>query len=546
MAERTSKRPLGNERGRKRRRPSVGNAAGGAVQGASPLAAEEEEAAEPLPEGPTGELVSLLRLLEPTTPCTKAVSEALRLLSSHVRAVFGKEASLVLFGSRLQGVHLDASDVDVSVQAPGCKSSQAEALLELLGQLREPFVVKEARLESHVRVPVLVLAVEVRGLQVEVDVTFLCDDEFARSAKGRTDRFIRKALLNVPRAVPLVRVIKLWARSEGLNNAFGGYINSLGWTLLCLFSLLSQGVTTPYDAWNLAKDDDCYEFAGVSTNGKPIVPNALRSTNWSCVASDVHYFFCMFEDIAASMEHGYCGLSLFYGFCERPGKDRSPLFVEDPGLALLDHYDNVARSLRSKQWADVCQRCAAAAAALEPSASVPAEAAASTWLRGLLNLPMPAAEDDLSFLEPPQAPSPTEDASSVGLRRSPDSLAPVAENVPSASVAEDPYMTIHEDADVCDDASSSLWRPAEDDGSSIALGHECAVRRQSQDPPSGGQHLHSEGQVVSSSNGQDAQKDSEVVTVIDDTPPRASTRSVQVEIELESDDDGERRPVYVL
>ncbi|CAK0818629.1 unnamed protein product [Prorocentrum cordatum] len=265
---------------------------------------------------------------------------------------------------------MQGSDLDLCVTgAPGTQDyttepvrgngNQIKALRNLIASLPHTIVVKEARLFKHIRVPILVLEFHApSGQVVEADVSVGGSDERTGVQKGFTDQLIRRALTCMPRALPLVRLVKQWAKARGLNKAFEGYLNSLAWTLLGVFFFLSRGEASP----NLLLDEaERAETASREAEETGALPGRLEATPCRPSHRDLADFF---EAVASWGSRR--GVSLLTGGDpEGYATGMSPFYIEDPGVKLATGRDeNVARALRDGTWSTIRFQCAAAARAL--------------------------------------------------------------------------------------------------------------------------------------------------------------------------------------
>ncbi|CAK0818628.1 unnamed protein product [Prorocentrum cordatum] len=293
---------------------------------------------------------------------------------------------------------MQGSDLDLCVTgAPGTQDyttepvrgngNQIKALRNLIASLPHTIVVKEARLFKHIRVPILVLEFHApSGQVVEADVSVGGSDERTGVQKGFTDQLIRRALTCMPRALPLVRLVKQWAKARGLNKAFEGYLNSLAWTLLGVFFFLSRGEASP----NLLLDEaERAETASREAEETGALPGRLEATPCRPSHRDLADFF---EAVASWGSRR--GVSLLTGGDpEGYATGMSPFYIEDPGVKLATGRDeNVARALRDGTWSTIRFQCAAAARALRqlgiPQHSVRA------WAQELLGVtPDPSSTD---------------------------------------------------------------------------------------------------------------------------------------------------------
>eukprot|EP00747_Dinoflagellata_sp_TGD_P209108 gnl/TRDRNA2_/TRDRNA2_82531_c0_seq1.p1 gnl/TRDRNA2_/TRDRNA2_82531_c0~~gnl/TRDRNA2_/TRDRNA2_82531_c0_seq1.p1 ORF type:complete len:451 (-),score=56.68 gnl/TRDRNA2_/TRDRNA2_82531_c0_seq1:39-1391(-) len=337
-----------------------------------------------------GALAGALSRLEPSPDFEEAVREAWSAVRRAARRAFGPRAEVRAFGSLLQGAHLQGSDLDLCIDFPpevslsrrnrnaSGNEKQANALRRLLKVLPPAFSVKEERLFRHIRVPIVILGYDsTSGETVETDVSVGFTDERVGVEKGFTDRLIRRALSSAsPRALHLVRLVKQWAKVEGLTKAFEGYLNSLGWTLLCLFFLMGRGELVP---GLLYEDDEEDEDA------RPGVPPPLHcdgSGHDMPGSADLAAFFGMVAGYERWLDkdlESMWGLSLVSGkLIRRPTGEESPFYIEDPGVKIATgQSENVARALREHTWRSICARCRRAAETLQ------ADSAVSAWAESL-------------------------------------------------------------------------------------------------------------------------------------------------------------------
>ncbi|CAE8659582.1 unnamed protein product, partial [Polarella glacialis] len=350
---------------------------------------QQQTEAEALPS-PT--FVKTLAKLLPSPEFEDAARMALSCLEEVARLTFGDKVRVRPFGSLVQGSHLEGSDLDVFVDCPGLldgpvidgkgqeskypkaaeaekQSKQVHALVRLLRHLKSSsFIVKERRLERHVRVPILIL--EFQGsIKVEADVSV--GDDSAGVEKGYIDRLIQRAFVRAPVALPWVLLVKQWAKVEGLNKAYEGYLNSLGWTLLCFYFLMVRG-KVPSDAFSQDLEDS------LSSSLAPF--QSSRSLHFDKLAPSTWELSEFFEEVAA-LKLG-AGISL--APCEEvEGEGDEVFYIEDPASkrgGATRWSTNVAKSLRQQAWAVLQKRSRAASQALRAGNS---EAAAAAWARRL-------------------------------------------------------------------------------------------------------------------------------------------------------------------
>merc|ERR1740121_2764110 len=91
------------------------------------------------------------------------------------------------------------------------------------------------------------------AMEIETDISV--GTSFEGVEKGLCDRLIRRLLAVCPRAMHLVRNVKLWAKVEKPNKAYDGFLNSLGWTLLVLQYFLDRGEISTVQLYDEEPDE---------------------------------------------------------------------------------------------------------------------------------------------------------------------------------------------------------------------------------------------------------------------------------------------------
>merc|ERR1712232_693958 len=125
--------------------------------------------------------------------------------------------------------------------------------------------------------------------------------------------------------------------------------------------------------------------------GGPRIPPPLQAIDLSFAAADVLAFFQMLLGIASTLDDDApaVGISILEGATiphPLQDKDKSPLYIEDPGIkASTGMCDNVARSLRPNCWDYICERSQAAVEALGANSPDDAsrELLAAEWLQAV-------------------------------------------------------------------------------------------------------------------------------------------------------------------
>jgi len=361
---------------------------------------------------PPGTLEEGVLALAPPASFWEAAQEAMAKVDEAVKQVFGDEARVLPYGSLIQGLALECSDVDLCVEVPGdlgCNhdensskqgnSVQVSLLQRLMGKLTTTgrFQVMETRFWKNTKVPIIILRfASSQGQHVETGISFGADIDGVK--KGLTDRVVRRLLACSPRTLHMARLVKLWAHATKLNKAYDGFLNSLGWTLLVLHFFMEKGEIAS-DVVN-SKEPDELEQGGDNS----LLPPALHDTEDPEAKllevpsqEDVAEFFEWVATTAANWPDdppgGAWGISIVEGtFTEVPTPEKkSPekkshdtcrFYLEDPGPKLAKSaHQNVACSLKAGPWKTTLDRCKGLSDKLR--AQSPKDA--SAWFAGLLH-----------------------------------------------------------------------------------------------------------------------------------------------------------------
>lgn len=342
---------------------------------------------------------ALASLLKPLPTSDGAAREALEAVAGAAKRAFGEGARAVPFGSFVQGAQLPGSDLDVCLQLPGFSrkqlagtGAQVSALKAFLARLPKTFRVIEKRFSPTIKVPIVVLAfASSSGHIVETDVSIGVSCNGAE--KGFADRLVRKMLACTPSALWLVRVVKHWARVQGVSKAFDGFLNSLSWTILVLYWLMRRD---ELDA-SVIEDTDVRDSDGKFSLPEPLACDASAAMT----SGDLADFFSMVAGLDDALGDEHSGMlapaiSLLepqrLDVCD---EDSAPLFIEDPGVRVAcGRRANVARALRPASWRLILQRCGVAARRLRGG-----EADVAAWTEPLLR----AAAAAVAESSPPTA-----------------------------------------------------------------------------------------------------------------------------------------------
>eukprot|EP00927_Polykrikos_kofoidii_P073952 TRINITY_DN69957_c0_g1_i1.p1 TRINITY_DN69957_c0_g1~~TRINITY_DN69957_c0_g1_i1.p1 ORF type:complete len:456 (-),score=69.23 TRINITY_DN69957_c0_g1_i1:375-1742(-) len=353
--------------------------------------------------------------LAPSPEFEAALAETFVALGEQLKEVFGEDAWVLTFGSIIQGVHLDGSDLDVCFDVPGQdihateevdgtdNSKQVAALKKVVSNLHGKFRVIETRFWKNMKVPILILGYRnTSGIEVEADLSV--GTVFEEVEKGNADRCIRRLLAHCPKALHMSRVVKLWAKVEQLNKAYDGFLNSLGWTLLVLYFCIEKLYVSASLIYGEEPNErgpggDNVELppplhAGEAHGGFLSEEDQLQQVP-SC--EELAEFFgwlaswetwwpegptaCAPDPRCSTSTQTTWGLSIVDGAImevRAPSKvvqdqkvwpDSSSFFIEDPGVRLVKGTsENVARSLKTGTWATILERCGTAAATLRKAA----------------------------------------------------------------------------------------------------------------------------------------------------------------------------------
>eukprot|EP00929_Paragymnodinium_shiwhaense_P081623 TRINITY_DN42760_c0_g1_i1.p1 TRINITY_DN42760_c0_g1~~TRINITY_DN42760_c0_g1_i1.p1 ORF type:complete len:605 (-),score=105.61 TRINITY_DN42760_c0_g1_i1:46-1860(-) len=346
-------------------------------------------------------LTDVLAQLSPSASYEHAAQEAVLAMTEAVQKVFGREAAVMTFGSFVQGVPLHESDLDLCVDVPGLEVPEPvgpngkpgndkqvgslRRLLRVLREARHKFRIIEERLFKHIRVPIVILAFK-STLKTEIETDISVGTSYDGVEKGHTDRLIRRIVSRTPAVLPMMRLVKQWAKVKGLNKAYEGFLNSLGWALLVIYFFFQRGDASPglfYDEEESERD--------------PLPPPLSSEPHEEPSVDDLAAFFEMvaeFDSMRASPREagqGPLGISLLDASEARgEARDMSPFYLEDPGIRMaVDKVENVARALKDYTWSTIMRKCKEEAQKLRTAAEEDSDAVIS-WADALLR-PTPSA-----------------------------------------------------------------------------------------------------------------------------------------------------------
>mmetsp|Transcript_19568 Transcript_19568/g.51879 ORF Transcript_19568/g.51879 Transcript_19568/m.51879 type:complete len:411 (-) Transcript_19568:88-1320(-) len=178
------------------------------------------------------------------------------------------DVRLERFGSTLQGVALNSSDLDVRMTFEQfCVHGQDRQMKYLKGVAAAPGERFEVVKLVLARLPVLRLRFEGR---LDVDLTM---GGGVQAGGGNTEELpfvdscieavLSAAMDDGPRS--FVRLVKAFSKAHGLVDAFNGYLNSASWAFLAIVFLQLERCLPPYNVVVAAEKRR-------TSNGKPEVP----------------------------------------------------------------------------------------------------------------------------------------------------------------------------------------------------------------------------------------------------------------------------------
>mmetsp|Transcript_109598 Transcript_109598/g.316887 ORF Transcript_109598/g.316887 Transcript_109598/m.316887 type:complete len:460 (+) Transcript_109598:40-1419(+) len=353
--------------------------------------------------------------LAPSADYEASLTELLRGFNSILRSVFGEEARAIPFGSILQSVYLEGSDLDLCFDVPGESIAVVEfnggkqfdstrqvvtlrKLAHVLERQQGRFRVIETRLWAGLKIPLIIVRYHsTTGFEIEADLSV--GSIVSGVQRGLTDRCIRRLFARCPRALHLARVVKLWATVEKLNKAYEGFLNSLGWTCLVLYYCIERNFV---DALAIYEEEPNERGPGGDTTAVPPLLHTAQSRGGDLTleeqllevptALEVADFFQWLASWTAWWPQAppaphkdpgsnaammvVWGLSLVDGnIIEVPPPTKtwignSDLFIEDPGARIGKGSSmNIASSLKAFNWAYTLERCADAAMLLRAGVS---------------------------------------------------------------------------------------------------------------------------------------------------------------------------------
>lgn len=276
--------------------------------------------------------------------------------------MFGRRAKVTPFGSFVQGTHLKWSDLDVRILFTGWPSGQESSasrfhltrLERELSLYTTTLTVRESRLGGRVRVPIVVLHfLDPKSKQIlKLDVS--CADATEPPPVGYTDRLIRETIRNIPRVLPLVQMVKLWATADQYNYTYENMLSSLGWTVLTLFCLNNKAKVPIVHHVRQQSHylESLIELGKVQFSDLPFGRIELNQAV-APSGEDMLLFFEFVADLGAEC-NGVC-LSLSTGriTCKDPDEDgdSSPIYIEDPVFRIaLNEACNLARNVTNESW----------------------------------------------------------------------------------------------------------------------------------------------------------------------------------------------------
>mmetsp|Transcript_3435 Transcript_3435/g.21505 ORF Transcript_3435/g.21505 Transcript_3435/m.21505 type:complete len:663 (+) Transcript_3435:3-1991(+) len=146
-----------------------------------------------------------------------------------------RRVEVVAYGSTVMGISNPQSDIDASLVVPGCNPEDKVKVLKRIDRVMNSIwkgTRKSVELRARARVPVLHYMDAIHKLHCDVTVT--------TGGSAYKSKAIGLLLDYDKRAVGLVKLVKLWAKSEGINDPSNGTFNSFSLVLLVIVYLQCQ------------------------------------------------------------------------------------------------------------------------------------------------------------------------------------------------------------------------------------------------------------------------------------------------------------------
>jgi len=145
------------------------------------------------------------------------------------------DVQVVAFGSTIMGLSHPHSDMDVSVVMPHCCPEDRGKVLQRIDKVMRSMcrgTRTDVRLIKNARVPVLRYLDALHKVQCDVTVN--------AGGSAYKSEAIGLLLGHDERAVGLAKLVKMWAKSQGINDPSGGTFNSYSLVLLVIVFLQCQ------------------------------------------------------------------------------------------------------------------------------------------------------------------------------------------------------------------------------------------------------------------------------------------------------------------
>lgn len=146
-----------------------------------------------------------------------------------------RRLEVVAFGSTVMGISTPQSDMDVSVVAPLCSWEDRGKVLKRIDRTMSSIcrgTRKDVVLRSKARIPVLQYTDVIHKLH--------CDVTVSAGGSAFKSEAIGLLLSYDERAAALAKLVKLWAKAEGINDPSNGTFNSFSLVLLVIVYLQCQ------------------------------------------------------------------------------------------------------------------------------------------------------------------------------------------------------------------------------------------------------------------------------------------------------------------
>jgi DNA polymerase sigma len=202
----------------------------------------------------------------PRAPISKRRRCLYRLIHEIVAELYPK-AKLEVYGSIPLLLDSENSDIDVSIIIG--ESDAVEVLSNIgdgIGYCNSPHLTVKKILTA--RIPVITISDALSGLQLDLSLWML--------DKLEINRVFTAYLKMDPRIRPLIKAVRVWAKSRNINDCYTGTVNSFAWTVTCIAYLLMEGIVPPIPD----KIDDLENSTFQTSNTKTVGELFLGYFEW--------------------------------------------------------------------------------------------------------------------------------------------------------------------------------------------------------------------------------------------------------------------------